>query len=66
MTDFGDELHRLLAECGISLREAARQAGFSAGYLSNVASGRKPSRPAWRSGLDRVLGHTGPFNGTMR
>ena len=56
MTDFGDELHRLLAECGISLREAARQAGFSAGYLSNVASGRKPVTPSLAVRLDRVLG----------
>lgn len=56
MTDFGDELHHLLAERRISLREAARRAGCSAGYLSNVASGRKPLTPSLAARLDRALG----------
>jgi transcriptional regulator with XRE-family HTH domain len=55
MTDFGDELHRLLAERQISLREAARRAGCSAGYLSNVAVGRKPVTPSLAARLDRAL-----------
>src|SRR6202035_2651476 len=59
MTDFGDELHRLLAERHISLREAARQAGCSAGYLSNVASGRKPLTPSLAASLDRAFGTGG-------
>jgi hypothetical protein len=46
MTDFGDELHRVLTEQGISLRQAARRAGCSPGYLSNVAGGRNPLRRA--------------------
>jgi transcriptional regulator with XRE-family HTH domain len=56
MTEFGDELHRLLEERGMSLREAARQADCSAGYLSNAAHGRKPLTPSVGARLDRVLG----------
>jgi transcriptional regulator with XRE-family HTH domain len=56
MTDFGEELRRLLAERGISLRNVARQAECSPGYLSNVASGRKPLTPSLATRLDRVLG----------
>jgi transcriptional regulator with XRE-family HTH domain len=56
MTDFGEELHRLLAERGISLRNIARQVECSPGYLSNVASGRKPLTPSLATRLDRALG----------
>ncbi len=55
MTDFGDELHRLLTERQVSLREAARRAGCSAGYLSNVATGRKPLTPSLAASLDRAF-----------
>jgi plasmid maintenance system antidote protein VapI len=56
MTDFGDELSQLLADRGMSLRAAARQAECSAGYLSNVAHGRKALTPSVAARLDRVLG----------
>ena len=56
MTDFGDELRRLLAERGISLSAAASQAGCSKGYLSNAANGRKPLTPRVAAGLDRLFG----------
>jgi hypothetical protein len=56
MTDFGDELRRLLAERGLSLSAAARQAGCSKGYLSNAANGRKPLTPRVAAGLDRLFG----------
>ena len=56
MTDFGEELRRLLAERDISLRNIARQVECSPGYLSNVASGRKPLTPSLAVRLDRVLG----------
>ncbi len=59
MTDFGEELHRLLAERHVSLREAARRAGCSAGYLSNVATGRKPLTPSLAASLDRAFGTGG-------
>jgi transcriptional regulator with XRE-family HTH domain len=61
MTDLGDELRRLLAERGLSLREAARRAGCSPGYLSNAAHGRKPLTPSVASRLDQVLGTGGTF-----
>ena len=56
MTDFGDELRRLLAECGVSLTAAARRAECSKGYLSNAANGRKPLTPTVAAGLDRLFG----------
>ncbi|SRR6266566_5805938 len=61
MTDFGDELHRFLAERGISLSAAARQAGCSKGYLSNAANGRKPLTPRVAAALDRLFGEDGTF-----
>jgi transcriptional regulator with XRE-family HTH domain len=45
MTEFG-ELHCLLAERGLSLREAARRVGCTPGYLSNAAHDRKPLTPS--------------------
>ena len=61
MTDFGGELHRVLAERGISLSAAAREAGCSKGYLSNAANGRKPLTPRVAAGLDRLFGTDGTF-----
>src|SRR6266487_392648 len=61
MTDFGGELRRLLAERGISLTAAAREAGCSKGYLSNAANGRKPLTPRVAAGLDRLFGTGGTF-----
>ena len=61
MTDFGDELRRLLAERGISLSAAAREAGCSKGYLSNAANGRKALTPRVAAGLDQLFGTGGTF-----
>src|SRR5258707_15701624 len=61
LPDCGRELPRLLAERSLSLREAARQAGCSPGYLSNVAHGRKPLTPRVAARLDRVLGTSETF-----
>ena len=61
MTDFGGELRRILAERGISLSTAAREAGCSKGYLSNAANGRKPLTPRVAAGLDRLFGTDGTF-----
>jgi transcriptional regulator with XRE-family HTH domain len=61
MTDFGGELRRLLAERGISMTAAAREAGCSKGYLSNAANGRKPLTPRVAAGLDRLFGTDGTF-----
>lgn len=61
LTDCGRELHRLLEERRLSLREAARQAGCSPGYLSNVSHGRKALTPRVAVRLDRVLETSGTF-----
>jgi len=61
MTDFGGELRRILAERGISLSAAAREAECSKGYLSNAANGRKPLTPRVAAGLDRLFGTDGTF-----
>jgi transcriptional regulator with XRE-family HTH domain len=56
MTEFGNELRRLLAQRGISLSAAARGAGCSKGYLSNAANGRKALTPRVAAGLDQLFG----------
>ena len=61
MTEFGDELRRLLAQRGISLSAAAREAGCSKGYLSNAANGRKALTPRVAVGLDQLFGTGGTF-----
>jgi tetratricopeptide (TPR) repeat protein/transcriptional regulator with XRE-family HTH domain len=66
MTDLGDELRRLLAEHDMSLSGAARQAGCSKGYLSNVAQGRKSLTPRVAAGLDRLFGTGDTFGAYAR
>jgi transcriptional regulator with XRE-family HTH domain len=61
LTDCGRELYRLLEERHLSLREAARRAGCSPGYLSNVAHGRKSLTPRVAARLDGVLRTSGTF-----
>ena len=61
LTDCGRELNRLLEERHLSLREAARQAGCSPGYLSNVSHGRKSLTPRVAARLDSVLRTSGTF-----
>jgi tetratricopeptide (TPR) repeat protein len=61
LTDCGRELYRLLEERHLSLREAARQAGCSPGYLSNVSHGRKSLTPRVAARLDSVLRTSGTF-----
>src|SRR5260370_28979782 len=61
LTDCGRELYRVLQERRLSLREAARQAGCSPGYLSNVSHGRKSLTPRVAARLDGVLGTGGTF-----
>jgi tetratricopeptide (TPR) repeat protein len=66
MTDLGDELRRHLAAHEMSLSSAARQAGCSKGYLSNVAQGRKALTPRVAAGLDRLFGTGGMFGAYAR
>jgi transcriptional regulator with XRE-family HTH domain len=54
-TLFGIKLAALIEERGMSLREAARHAGYSAGYLSNVMHGRKRATDQIASLLDDLL-----------
>jgi|tagenome__1003787_1003787.scaffolds.fasta_scaffold20963535_3 transcriptional regulator with XRE-family HTH domain len=61
LTDFGRELYRLLEERHLSLREAARRAGCSPGYLSNASHGRKSLTPRVAARLDSVLRTSGTF-----
>jgi transcriptional regulator with XRE-family HTH domain/tetratricopeptide (TPR) repeat protein len=61
LTDCGRELYRVLEERHLSLREVARQAGCSPGYLSNVSHGRKSLTPRVAAHLDRVLSTSGTF-----
>ncbi len=61
LTDCGRELYGLLEERRLSLREAARQAGCSPGYLSNVSHGRKSLTPRVAARLDSVFGTSGMF-----
>jgi hypothetical protein len=59
VSEFGDEVGHLLAERGISLREAARQSHFDASYLSKVINGHKPGSAYLASVLDVVLSADG-------
>jgi hypothetical protein len=61
MTGLGDQLRQVIAERGLSLRATARQAGCSAGYLSNVVHGRKLLTPSVAARLDQVLSTAGTF-----
>jgi tetratricopeptide (TPR) repeat protein len=61
LTECGRELYRLLEERRLSLREVARRAGCSPGYLSNVSHGRKSLTPRVGTRLDSVLGTGGVF-----
>lgn len=59
MTDFGDELRRLLAARGMSQREAARRVPCDSGHLSKLANGHKRLSPEMAQRLDDMLGAKG-------
>ncbi|WP_067071828.1 helix-turn-helix domain-containing protein [Carbonactinospora thermoautotrophica] len=56
MTMFGDEMRRLMAEQGVSLRGLAKRVHYDVGYLSKVANGRKPPSVELATALDAALG----------
>jgi transcriptional regulator with XRE-family HTH domain len=59
MSDFGDELARLMAVRGVGVRELARQVHYNAGHISNLKNGRaRPSAELTRA-LDQALGADG-------
>jgi transcriptional regulator with XRE-family HTH domain len=55
MSEFGREVARLLAERGMSLRQAARLTHYDVSYLSKVINGRKAGSPQLAAALDKVL-----------
>jgi transcriptional regulator with XRE-family HTH domain len=55
VSEFGSEVARLLAERGMSLRQAARLARYDVSYLSKVVNGRKPGSRELAVALDKVL-----------
>ena len=59
MSEFGDELRRLMAEQGMSLRELGRRSHYDHGYLSRVARGLRQPSPDVAAHLDNVLGTEG-------
>lgn len=54
-TPFGERLTALMEERRLSLREVARRAGCSAGYISNIRHGRKFPAEYTANRLDDVL-----------
>lgn len=59
MSEFADELRRLMAERGRGVREIARQVPCNPGYLSNLRSGKKRPSPQIAARLDDLLGADG-------
>jgi transcriptional regulator with XRE-family HTH domain len=55
MSDFSTELERLMTARRVGVRELARQAHFTAGYISNLRSGKRRPSPETAGLLDRVL-----------
>jgi plasmid maintenance system antidote protein VapI len=55
MTDFADELSRLLAERRMSQRELARRANYDTGHINKICRGTKPATPKLAARLDDVL-----------
>ncbi|HEV2371690.1 MAG TPA: helix-turn-helix transcriptional regulator [Streptosporangiaceae bacterium] len=52
---FGEELRRLMAGRGVSLRQLAKTAHYDAGYLSKVINGHKPPSLEVAAAVDRAL-----------
>ncbi|MFF7021957.1 helix-turn-helix domain-containing protein [Streptomyces klenkii] len=55
---FGPALRAARERTGLGLRETARRAGVSAGYLANLEAGRRSPSTAALSALTDVLGPT--------
>lgn len=59
MTDFADEVQRLMAERGMSLRGLARAASYDASHLSKILSGQRRPNAYLAARLDDVLDAAG-------
>lgn len=59
VTNFGQELRRLMAERRVGLRELARRLSYDPGYLSKVVNGRRAVSGDLARRLDAALGAGG-------
>jgi transcriptional regulator with XRE-family HTH domain/dienelactone hydrolase len=59
VSEFSDELRRLLGERGMSVRECARKVPCDSGYVSKLAGGIKRPSPEMAERFDAVLGASG-------
>src|ERR1700758_1113246 len=59
VSDFGDELARLMAARGIGVRELARRVHYNPGHISNLRTGRSRPSPELAADLDTALGTDG-------
>lgn len=55
MSEFGDELQRLMAARGVGVRALARQVPCNAGHISQLRHGQKRPSPQTAKRLDEVL-----------
>ena len=62
MTDFADEVRRLMAQRGMSLRALARASSYDPSYLSKVLAGHKPPSPYLAARLDDTLSAGGTIS----
>lgn len=66
MSAFGNELTRLMAARGIGVREFARMSHYSAGYISNLCSGKKAPAAATAAELDALLHAKGQLVASLK
>jgi len=59
VSEFGNEVRRLLAERGMSLHQAVKVTHYDVSYLSKVVNGHKPGSRDLAEVLDRALGADG-------
>jgi transcriptional regulator with XRE-family HTH domain len=59
MSEFGEELARLMAARDLGVRELARRVHYNAGHISNLRSGRARPSPELAADLDTALGADG-------
>jgi transcriptional regulator with XRE-family HTH domain len=65
MSAFGNELTRLMAARGIGVHEFARVSHYSAGYISNLRSGKKTPAPETAAEFDALLQANGQLIATL-
>jgi len=66
MSAFGIELTRLMTAKGIGVHEFARMSHYSAGYISNLRSGKKTPAPGTAAEFDALLRADGQLLAALR